>query len=632
MSDRASAAYKRGVRFRLSLVLLVSALNLAGIAAMFGALMSPAALRDLRPEHDSTWQTGHAAEALRLRMMLDALAAARDRRHPAFPEDGFSRLTVMLEETLGEYAVPVLPALDAFRTTAADWYAAGCPVPADYQVPMTMSSTAADEEEATPATPSEGRKGRFETMDAAYQHFRLILADAAAERLTAMPQRVSSVATYLIAWAFLMALVYIYVAWRLQGLISTPLSQLADSAIAIGQGELDAQVPVVSRNDEIGALAQAIDTMRANLRSHVEQLREGAERMRVIFDSMSDGVLLMASDGRIRQANACAAALLGVSREWLDSGRASVEDLGIGELVGPVTDDARLEIEHRPEDSRLAPRHLRVVQSPVSGREGGVAGNVTVIQDVTHQKEMEQLKNDFFSMVTHELKTPLTAIEGYSRLLLKGRPGPLTDDQRRFLESLVSQSNVLKSMIQDLLDMSRIAAGRFKLEPGPVDVGEMVAAAVDRFQHQAVQRHVALELRAPAGEAAVGVVARLDRTRMDQVLGNLLSNAIKFTPEGGRVSLEWQVDPATIEIRVRDTGVGVHESERKRIFEKFYQVERGDTRSAGGAGLGLYVCKELVTSHGGTIAVTPNVDRGSVFVVRLPREGVPATAVEDQGA
>ncbi|MBM4319224.1 MAG: HAMP domain-containing histidine kinase, partial [Deltaproteobacteria bacterium] len=325
------------------------------------------------------------------------------------------------------------------------------------------------------------------------------------------------------------------------------------------------------------------------------------------------------------------APLLGLPPGQLQ-GEPDVAALGIRALAGPLPaagSEPPIEVTSTAEVGRGRAKHSRVFRRPLTTGEGRPAGYVAVIHDVTEEKEIEQIKNDFFSMVTHELKTPLTAVEGYSKLMLKGRPGPLTEDQRRFLQIITSQAEVLKQMIGDLLDVSRIAAGRLKLDPRPVQVASLLAGAQQRFAPQAAQQGIELCLQPPREQPDPTV--RLDAPRIEQVLGNLLGNALKFTPEGGRICLSWGIDQGSFAFAVSDSGVGIPPGELPRIFDKFYQVDRVETRRAGGAGLGLYICREIVAAHGGTITAQGRVEGGTIFRVELPLDGLAPAGAGAEG-
>lgn len=257
-------------------------------------------------------------------------------------------------------------------------------------------------------------------------------------------------------------------------------------------------------------------------------------------------------------------------------------------------------------------RDVLVKTTPLRG------GYVVVLRDVTESKEVDRMKRDFLSVVTHELKTPLTAIEGYTKLLEMGKGGGLSDKQKEFVKTVAEQTAKLKEMIQDLLDVTRLESGKLPLSITHLRAKEALEDARRAFHGQAEARGVELELDAErVGNAQVAA----DPFRLHQVLGNLVGNAFKFTERGGRVRLVGERDGGTVLLSVEDTGRGIPEDSIPRLFGKFYQVQRGDTRVAGGAGLGLYICRQLVEAQGGTIEVRSKVGEGTRFTMRFADVG-----------
>ncbi len=629
-TEAAPPAYRRGVRFRLSLLLLLAGLNLAMLGGFLLLLLSPTSLRGDPVQQLELWHIGYATEALHVRLLVDGMVASRLGVRPAFPAARFTALKASAVEVLGEDAAELTRPLDAYEKAARAWYASDLHVPPSFRDASDGGDDAeallqaAEQEDAKlePAArpPEPAPAVTLAAVQAGHRALRLALARVFSERLLERPRAVRTLVYLLVAWSFLSALLFVLTAWRLRAYLSDPLDRLARAALAIGDGRLDTPLHLGRRTDELGALRRAVEKMRDKLHRQMGELRDQNERMRAIFDTMSDGVLLVDAEGRVRQFNRAAERLLGLGGSLPLIEQQRLDRLGIPELQQPTSaegDIPALEFALPGPRERSGRKHRRVVRSRLRSSGGQPTGYVAVIQDTSHEKEMERLQNDFFSMVTHELKTPLTAIEGYTRLLLKERPGPLSEDQRRFLGTVLAQSNVLKRMVQDLLDVSRLAAGRIQLKVAPVAVHSWLAAVVERFEPKAGQQDIELHLScAPPEQEALQVP--LDRARMDQVLGNLLGNALRFTPAAGRVSVGWQSGPEQLTITVADTGVGVPPDDLARIFDKFYQVEQGDTRTSGGVGLGLYICRELVRAHGGVVVARNRSGPGTVFEITLP--------------
>ncbi|HEX8823254.1 MAG TPA: ATP-binding protein [Archangium sp.] len=239
-------------------------------------------------------------------------------------------------------------------------------------------------------------------------------------------------------------------------------------------------------------------------------------------------------------------------------------------------------------------------------------------------KEADRLKSSFLGTVSHELRTPLSSIIGYSEMLSEGLVGALNAEQMQFVRTITEKGNTLLKLISSILDMSQIESGKVRLAFEWVDVQELVESALTSVMPQAQRKGLTLNVRMP--QVVQGRVVA-DREKLRQVVVNLLANAVKFTPGGGRVDVRLSEVGPQLElggegyrIEVEDTGVGIPEDQRERIFQSFYQVDDSPTREYGGAGLGLAIVKSYVEGHGGRVSLTSEVGRGSCFRVVLPQE------------
>jgi signal transduction histidine kinase len=248
-------------------------------------------------------------------------------------------------------------------------------------------------------------------------------------------------------------------------------------------------------------------------------------------------------------------------------------------------------------------------------------------------KELDRLKSNFLATVSHELRTPLTSIIGYSEMLVEGLAGPLTNEQRDFVQTIRDKGDQLLALIKGLLDLSKLESGTMSLRKNHVDVAALVKDVVSTMTPTARKKEVELAFEVEKGLPAIWA----DAERLRQVLLNLTENAIKFTPVSGSVRLQARLsgmeaqsggDAAgmvllgarrtAVEMRVADTGIGIPENERLRVFDAFYQVDSSSTREAQGTGLGLSIVKRLVDGHDGTVRIEANQPRGTVFVVTIP--------------
>lgn len=245
-------------------------------------------------------------------------------------------------------------------------------------------------------------------------------------------------------------------------------------------------------------------------------------------------------------------------------------------------------------------------------------------------KELDRLKSNFLATVSHELRTPLTSIMGYGEMLAEGVAGPLQDEQREFVDTIRNKSEQLLGLIMSLLDLSKLESGTMPVRVGRLVIGAVIEEALTTLLPTAMKKGVVIEMDVPRDLPPV----LGDADRLRQVLINLTDNAVKFTPSDGTVRLAARLTVAqplgepglvlvaplrpVVEIRVSDTGIGIAETEREKVFDPFYQIDQSSTREYGGAGLGLAIVKRLVEAHQGSIHVEANSPHGAVFVVTLP--------------
>jgi signal transduction histidine kinase len=240
-------------------------------------------------------------------------------------------------------------------------------------------------------------------------------------------------------------------------------------------------------------------------------------------------------------------------------------------------------------------------------------------RDMTEQKRNEQLKDEFVATVSHELRTPMASIAASLALLESGAIGQVSDSVRRMVKIALGNSRRLSRLINDILDVERLQAGKMAFDMHPLDAKALVEEAIEANAAFADSFNVRIRL----DQTSTREFVRVDRDRLIQVLINLLSNAAKFSPSGGEVVVGVRAEAGHVRITVRDHGSGIPDEFKGRIFEKFGQADGTDTRRPGGSGLGLSIAKQIVTQLGGAIGYEPAVGGGTVFYVELPRAGEP---------
>jgi len=345
------------------------------------------------------------------------------------------------------------------------------------------------------------------------------------------------------------------------------------------------------------------------------ELTRSRKRAEAILQSTADGLLVYSAGGQITFVNNTAALMLAIPiEELLDTNRDLWSICGLepldtfdpqrgGSQVREVTLE---EPVHRVVDVRT---------DPVIDDHGMYLGFVATFHDVTAEREIGRMKNEFVSTVSHELRTPLTSIKGYVDLILDEEAGEINEIQREFLSIVKENSDRLVDLINDLLDISRIESGRIHLKVQPLQVAERIKGAVDTFRAVLEQngRTVTVEVPDDLPRAAG------DPDRVGQVLINFISNAIKYSPEGGNVWVRAQADEEFVKISVTDEGIGIAEEDMEQLFTKFYRVDSKLTREIGGTGLGLSIVKSIIELLGGEVGAQSTLGEGSTFWFTLPK-------------
>jgi signal transduction histidine kinase len=266
---------------------------------------------------------------------------------------------------------------------------------------------------------------------------------------------------------------------------------------------------------------------------------------------------------------------------------------------------------------------LRAHTAPVKNDLGETMGSVTVLQDISHLKELDKMKSEFIAMVTHELRAPIAAVEQQLTVILNKMAGEVTQKQEQLLSRAKQRTKGLLDLIKDLLDLSKIEAGKMVQYKEPLYLQEVIQRVVELMRAQAENKKIDLRFSPPSQPSMI----HADRNSMDGIFSNLISNAIKYTPEGGSVFVELGEEGGFVKASVSDTGIGIKREDLSRIFDKFYRVKSSETRQIVGTGLGLSIVKSIVDAHLGSISVESEEGGGTTFIVFLPKESNPSFCV-----
>ena len=399
-------------------------------------------------------------------------------------------------------------------------------------------------------------------------------------------------------------------------LMTANMRRMTMAAVQYTRGDFSRKI-VIDSDDELRVLADSMNHMAASLKRRIREAQQEKVHLSVILENMVEGVLAVDTEGQVVAINSSAEAILGVRRAEV-LGKNFIESVfnhRLHEMLERAIEKHGMisgEIEIRRPDARI----LKVNAVGTQAAESSVSG-ILVFHDITQIRRLERLRRDFVANVSHELKTPITSIKGFIETLLGGAlKNPAQSEH--FLKMMDEDAQRLFRLVQDLLDLSRIESGETQLKLACCDLAAETDKVFGKIRFLADERGVRLE---SALDRARSPKVSADRDKLSQVLLNLIENAIKFNKREGLVTVEAESADGQVRVTVRDTGIGIPEAALPRIFERFYRVDASRSREEGGTGLGLAIVKHIIEAHGGTIACTSSMGRGSVFTFTLPAAG-----------
>ncbi len=432
----------------------------------------------------------------------------------------------------------------------------------------------------------------------------------------------AAAARLILLWGLVSILLAAVVGWAVARLIARPLAVMREAAERLPDARepLRPGTPVAEVQDIVRGIQRAGDELRER---HGRELRERSE-LAALVDAVSEGIIHLDGEARVVRANRAGRRLLGLP--------ATPEGRPVGALVRN-TELRRLMVQagtgRRFEAVEVVVDDRRILASMAPLPAGGA---VATLVDLTDLRRLEEVRRDFVANASHELKTPLTSIRGYSETLLDGNlPDP---ERRQFLETIARNAARLQRVVDDLLDLSRLESGGWRPDVQDLDIAEAATLAWEPFAERARQKGVGFDLRVPESEPR----ALADRNAMEQVFSNLYDNALRHTPRDGMVRVavgrdgpqsspapgtgrrapEAAPDGPWIVIEVADTGSGIPRDALPRVFERFYRVDPARSRSEGGTGLGLSIVRHMIESMGGAVSAESELGKGTTFRLWLP--------------
>jgi NtrC-family two-component system sensor histidine kinase KinB len=408
----------------------------------------------------------------------------------------------------------------------------------------------------------------------------------------------------------------------LANFIARPLRRFASAARDIAAGTYDVALDVGS-SDELGGLAREFTSMANTLKEYrnlnISRMIAEKKKSDAIIRNMDDGLIFVDTEYRVINMNPAAAEIFGANPAAAE-GRHILEIVRSEELFEQLKRAAESgETSAQPESGNLLTfdhgetrEHYQFSIVPVRVDSGSNAGVLLILRDVTRLKELDMLKSQFVMTASHELRTPLTSALLSIDLLAENAPSRFTEKETELLNAARQELHRLRSLVDDLLELSRIESGKIDLTFESIDISALIESAVNLMQKQGESRGIELSYR------PVGILppVKADPNKVMWVLTNLVSNALRYTDSGGWIRVAAEPFGAQVHISVADNGIGIPHEYHSRIFDKFVQIK--SDRGNGGTGLGLAICREIVRAHGGTIWVESAPGQGSRFTFTLP--------------
>jgi two-component system phosphate regulon sensor histidine kinase PhoR len=389
--------------------------------------------------------------------------------------------------------------------------------------------------------------------------------------------------------------------------------------------EMDQLLLTINRAIEKRNLEREKNRYQEETVRNLIDLNTEKKRLETIISCMANGVMVTNKHMEIILHNPALLRLLGISGDLTNPIALTqvLHDETLIEALKQIQSGEVPEKEFFSQEIHVGSKILRAISAPTLGPDRNVfwavTGTVTVLEDVTAFKQLDQMKSDFLNMVAHELRSPLVSIRQLNSVLLEGLAGPLQEKQQDFVKRTMNKIDALLGLINDLLDVARLEAGRMVRQQAAVDVGKIIEEMVALMESRAREQRIVLSCSLKDLRPILA-----DPKNIEEVLNNLLSNAINYSPDGGKVTVTARGVDQFIEIKVSDTGVGIPAEEIPKIFEKFYRVKHPKTRHIAGTGLGLSLVKGIVEAYHGSIGVESAPGKGTTFTIILP-----ATRTED---
>lgn len=400
-----------------------------------------------------------------------------------------------------------------------------------------------------------------------------------------------------------------------------PALRLTESVRKIGQGHLNQKIDVTT-DDEIGVLSTEFNKMTERLRAYeqmnIQQIIAEKKKSETIVESIADPIIVTDEHHDVLLMNEAAARVLDVQQKyWIGKSLETVvrDERWVKELTGQPDErqgsrkDALLSFKKNGETLYFRPRQTRIFNE-----QGQVQGTITLLQDVTRFKNLDQMKSAFIATVSHEFRTPLTSISMGLDILSQGMSGEINDRQRELLAAAKDDCERLRKLVKGLLDLSKLESGKLEMKKEVLRIDQLIDDALKPLRLPFQEQNIKLQVDIPSDLPSVAG----DGQQLSWVIANLVNNAMRFTSSGGRVHVSATEEKEHVKISVVDTGKGIPADAQDTIFEKFIQIKPPTATTPGSVGLGLAIAREVVEAHGGRIWVESELGKGSTFSFTIP--------------
>ncbi len=394
-------------------------------------------------------------------------------------------------------------------------------------------------------------------------------------------------------------------------MITAPIKALTNNSRKLAAGNFIARIPVEA-TDEIGELTQSFNYMASQLSTTMEVITSEKNKLEKIFEHMADGVMAFNRQGVLIHVNSVCYEMIGATT-MAPNFEEVFENMGLEVNFEELL--AGNPYEGADQTLTLGNRYLKMHFDVYLNAKKEADGLVVVIQDVTKQQKLDQMRKEFVANVSHELRTPLTTVKSYTETLIDGAIDE-RETAMHFLGVMEKEADRMTALVQDLLELSRIDNKQIQLEFVRINLKPLLEEVLEAQYIHIIKQGHHLEVNYDQKE---DYFIEGDMSRIRQILHNILSNAIKYSPEPGSISVYMKKEDAYVIVEISDTGMGIPEEDLERIFERFYRVDKARSRKMGGTGLGLSIAKELLLLHKGDIKIESQIGQGTKVILNFPK-------------